>query len=107
LEIKYFKHGSPLTLHFNDIQNITIMKLTPDMFNLGLPSDEKCIEKLASQILFEDDNVSRSNTTIRTSRIFKTTSVVKPTVVVNSNLTECICIHDNITEECEYIVLET
>jgi len=95
LEIQYLKHGRQLTLHFSDIQNISIMKLTPDMFNLGL-STEKSIQKLASQMLFQDDDTSSN---IKTTRMFKKTSVVKP--VVNSNLTDCVFINDTIVEESE------
>jgi len=97
LEIQYLKHGRQLTLHFSDIQNISIMKLTPDMFNLGL-STEKSIQKLASQMLFQDDDTSSN---IKTTRMFKKTSVVKPTVVVNSSLTDCVFINDTIVEESE------
>lgn len=73
------------------------MKLTPDMFNLGL-STEKSIQKLASQMLFQDDDTSSN---IKTTRMFKKTSVVKPTVVVNSSLTDCVFINDTIVEESE------
>lgn len=73
------------------------MKLTPDMFNLGL-STEKCIQKIASQ-MFVQDNISGCN--MKTSRMFKKTSAVKPSVVLNSNLTDCIVVNDTVVEESE------
>lgn len=90
-----------MTLNFNDIQNISIMKLRPDMFNLGMCDTQQSLEKMASEILFEDEDCKGK----RTSRIFKSMPYVKP-VVVNSNVTDCITINDQ-AEEKEYIVLET
>lgn len=91
-----------MTLNFNDIQNISIMKLRPDMFNLGMCDTQQSLEKMASQILFEDED----GMVKKTSRIFKSMPYVKP-VVVNSNVTDCITINDTGAEEKEYIVLET
>lgn len=102
--MKFYKHGIPLTQRFNDIQNICIMKLTPDKFNYGVKPTDKHIKELINSMLFKDENSDIHNN--KTTRLFLKTSVVKP--AFNSNLTnDCICINDNITEEKEYIVLES